>query len=294
MVIGNALDYACETGVLPINPVKRIKWRKPRTLKTVDPRVVINADQAIRLLQAVGAQGERGKRLVAFFGCMYYAALRPEEAIDLRRTHLTRLPDKGWGEMRLTHSEPRSGALWTDSGKSRERRELKHRVAGENRSVPIHPNLTGLLRDHLSTFPTGRGGRIFVGPRGGTVAERVYLEVFHKTREAAFTRHEATWPLAVTPYALRHAAVSMWLNAGVAPAPSRRVGRPQRGCAATGLRQVHRWSAGLGKAPHRGSYVDRRTGRQPTGLTDHLLPAIQATHRRRYLPCTEPDLALRR
>ena len=217
MVIGNALEYACETGVLPINPLKRIKWRKPRTLKTVDPRVVINADQAMRLLQAVGTQGERGKRLVAFFACMYYAALRPEEVIDLRRTHLTRLPDNGWGEMRLTHSEPRSGTLWTDSGRSRERRELKHRAAGETRSVPIHPNLAGLLRDHLSTFPTGRGGRIFVGPRGGTVAEWVYLDVFHKAREAAFTRHEASSPLALTPYALRHAAVSTWLNAGVAP-----------------------------------------------------------------------------
>lgn len=29
--------------------------------------------------------------------------------------------------MRLTYSQPRSGAKWTDSGKSRERRELKHR-----------------------------------------------------------------------------------------------------------------------------------------------------------------------
>jgi integrase len=124
MVINNALGYACETGVLPNNPVNRVKWRKPRTLKTVDPRVVINAGQARRLLQAIGGQGERGKRLVAFFACMYYAALRPEEAIDLRRSHLVRLPDQGWGEMQLTHSEPRSGSLWTDSGKSRERREL--------------------------------------------------------------------------------------------------------------------------------------------------------------------------
>ena len=217
MVIGNALEYACETGVLATNPVKRVKWRKPRTLKTVDPRVVINADQARRLLQAVGAQGERGKRLVAFFACMYYGALRPEEVIDLRRSHLTRLPERGWGEMQLTHSEPRSGTLWTDSGKSRERRELKHRATGETRSVPIHPNLAGLLRDYLSTFPAGRGGRIFVGPRGGTVTEWVYLDVFHKARDAAFTRHEAASPLAVTPYALRHAAVSTWLNAGVAP-----------------------------------------------------------------------------
>ena len=47
------------------------------------------------LFTAVGAQGPRGGRLVAFFGCMYYAALRPEEAIDLRRDNLVSLPDKG-------------------------------------------------------------------------------------------------------------------------------------------------------------------------------------------------------
>jgi hypothetical protein len=44
---------------------------------------VVNSDQARRLLAAVGQQGERGDRMAAFFGCMYYAALRPEEAVEL-------------------------------------------------------------------------------------------------------------------------------------------------------------------------------------------------------------------
>jgi len=71
---------------------------------------------------------------------MYYAALRPEEAIALRRDeHLISLPERGCGEMRLTHSQPRSGTRWTDSGRSRERRELKDRALGETRLVPVHP-----------------------------------------------------------------------------------------------------------------------------------------------------------
>lgn len=49
------------------------------------PRVVINSDQARHFLAAVACQGPRGQRLAAFFGCLYYGALRPEEAIDLRR-----------------------------------------------------------------------------------------------------------------------------------------------------------------------------------------------------------------
>jgi integrase len=216
MVLGNAMDYACEIGGLPSNPLKRVKWTKPRTLRTVDPRVVINSGQARRFLAAVGNQGPRGKRLVAFFGCMYYAALRPEEVIDLRRDeHLISLPEKGWGEMRLTHSEPRSGTRWTDSGKSRERRELKHRSAGETRLVPIHPELVTLLRDHLECFGTGPDGRLFTGPRGGIVAEWAYLEVFHTARREALADTEAETPLMSRPYDLRHAAVSTWLNAGV-------------------------------------------------------------------------------
>jgi len=42
--------------------------------------------------------------------------------------------------------------------------------------------------------------------------------VFHETRADALTAQEASSPLLDVPYALRHAAVSTWLNAGVAPA----------------------------------------------------------------------------
>jgi integrase len=216
MVLGNAMEYACEIGSLPSNPLKRVKWTKPRTLRTVDPGVVINSGQARRFLAAVEKQGPRGERLKAFYGCMYYAALRPEEAIALRRDeNLISLPEHGWGEMRLTHSQPRSGTRWTDSGKSRERRELKHRAPGEARLVPVHPDQVVLFRDHIERFGTGPGGRIFTGPRGGLVTEWAYLQVFHAARREALGEIEAATPLMGRPYDLRHAAVSTWLNAGV-------------------------------------------------------------------------------
>lgn len=60
------------------------------------------SDQARRLLTAVGQQWERGERMVAFFGCLFYAALRPEEAVGMRRENLASLPDHGWGELILT------------------------------------------------------------------------------------------------------------------------------------------------------------------------------------------------
>lgn len=217
-VLSNLMQYAVEASVLPANPLKAVKWTRPRTLKTVDPRTVVNGDQARRLLTAVGRQGPRGERMVAFFGLMYYAALRPEEAVDLREDNLATLPDHGWGELVLTNSEPRSGTWWTDDGSARQRRELKHRPRGETRPVPIHPELAALLSKHLRTYPPGPGGRIFTGPRGGIFNDRAYLGIFHKARDSAFTPGEAASLLARRPYDLRHAAVSTWLNAGV-PAP---------------------------------------------------------------------------
>ncbi|NBE95500.1 integrase [Nonomuraea sp. KC401] len=218
MVLNNAMEYAQEIGELSSNPLKAVKWAKQRTLTTVDPRVVINISQARRFLKAVENHSERGRRMKAFFGCMYFAALRPEEVVDLRQEHLVSLPADDWGEMRLTNAEPRSGSRWTNSGKVRERRELKHRAVGEIRRVPIHPELSNMLIEHLKEFGAGPGGRIFIGPRGGLMTDRAYLKVFHEARARGFTPSEARSPLMEVPYALRHAAVSTWLNAGV-PAP---------------------------------------------------------------------------
>ncbi|MFB9830936.1 tyrosine-type recombinase/integrase [Actinoallomurus acaciae] len=218
VTFNNALEYACERRILTGNPLKRVQRARPRKVSTLDMRVVVNPEQAVRLLAAVGQQGKRGQRMVAFFAVMYYAALRPEEAIDLRPKHLSSLPPEGWGEMRLTHAEPRSGSRWTDSGRPRDRQPLKHRALGETRSVPIHPELARILREHIEEFKVQPGARLFVGPRGGIMTDRTYLGVWHKAREKALSGREAASPLAETPYALRHAAVSTWLSAGVPPA----------------------------------------------------------------------------
>jgi integrase len=185
-----------ERKLIPGNPLKSITWTESRKLKSVDPRCVLNPEQARRFLNTVGKLGERGKRLKAFYGCMYYAALRPEEVTALRKTNIIWLPDQDeqWGGFLLTDSQARSGSRWSDDGKTiRPRRELKHRAEGETRTVPIHPDLAKLLRDHLTEFGTGPGGRIFSLPRGGIVTSTAYIVIFHKARTAAFTEAETEW-----------------------------------------------------------------------------------------------------
>ncbi|WP_168207371.1 tyrosine-type recombinase/integrase [Microlunatus elymi] len=220
MVLHNAFDHACESGLLLVNPLTYVKWTRPRSVSAVDPRVVVNSDQAKRFLDAVERHSERGARLKAFFGCMYYAGLRPEEAAALRVTNLATLPDEPntWGEFHLTHSIPRSGSRWTESGMPRELAPLKHRAVGDTRSVPMHPELARMLRHHLATYGPAPDGHIFIGAHGGAVTDRTYLKIFHEARAAALTPEEAASPLLDVPYSLRHAAVSTWLKATGDPA----------------------------------------------------------------------------
>jgi integrase len=173
--------------------------------------------QARTLLAAVQNTQRSGPRLVAFFGLMYFAALRPEEAANLRTVNLS-LPAQGWGELHLDQASPHAGAEWTDDGRQRDRRQLKNRARGEGRTVPCPPELTALLNDHIAQFGTSTDGRLFVGERAVELPKLTYMRAWRSARVVAFTEDTARSPLAATPYALRHACVSTWLNGGVPPA----------------------------------------------------------------------------
>jgi integrase len=213
-VFYNAVSYAVERRLLDANPIDRIQWKAPDVAETLDRRVVASPAQASALLIAVRAQGTRGQHLEAFYGCLYYAALRPSEAVALHQADCY-LPSRGWGRIDLAASEPRAGRDWTDHGTARQARGLKHRAVGEMRSIPIPPALVTLLRTHLKTFGTTPGGRLFRTARGGTLQDSAYSAVWQAARAAAFTPAQQASPLARRPYDLRHAAVSLWLNAGV-------------------------------------------------------------------------------
>ena len=215
MILHNAMEYACETGLLTDNPLTHIRWTRPRTTTGVDPRVVINADQAHRFLTAVETDGDRGRHLKAFFACMYYAALRPEEATELRRSSLT-LPDRARAVGRdAAHRGPTPLRQQLDQHR-RDPRTGPPQAPRRRRSPPCaHPPRA--RRDPQSAHrpSTGRAdpdGRLFVGAHAGPVTDRTYLRVFHRARAAAFTPEEAASPLMEVPYALRHAAVSTWLR----------------------------------------------------------------------------------
>jgi hypothetical protein len=127
------------------------------------------------------------------------------------------LPEAGWGELVLEESRPDAGREWTNSGRQRDQRQLKHRAKGETRRVPTPPELTALLQEHLARYGAEADGRVFAGDRGGELPSITYAKVWRRARERAFTPEVVASPLAARPYDLRHAAVSTWLNGGVPP-----------------------------------------------------------------------------
>ncbi|MEO3875318.1 tyrosine-type recombinase/integrase [Nonomuraea sp. B12E4] len=214
-ILHHLLEHAVEQKIFSSNPLDEIKWTAPKAVTAVDPRTVVNPAQAKLLLDAIPKVGrKRGPRLKALFACIYYAALRPEEAADLRLRNCT-LPESGWGLIVLEKARPQGTKRWTNSGETHESRSLKHRADKETREIPIPPVLVAILREHIATYGTAHDGRIFTTRTGGTYSSSAHSYVWQEARKLAFTPAQIASSLAARPYDLRHAAVSLWLNAGV-------------------------------------------------------------------------------
>lgn len=233
-IFNAAVEYAVtDKKLLDANPIPALKWSVPRTVHAVDRRSVVNPVQGRTLLNAVGTERPSEKRFKAYYGCQYFAALRPEEAAGLNKANLA-LPAAewnaeqqcwqflndggGWGEIHLEKAEPYAGKEWTDSGDNRDSRQLKQREVGETRTVPCCPELTIMVLDHVRIYGTSLDGRLFVGERNRSELPReTSIRAWDRARRSAFTDEVYGSPLAKTPYDLRHACVSTWLNGGVPP-----------------------------------------------------------------------------
>ncbi|MGW3237120.1 tyrosine-type recombinase/integrase [Streptomyces olivaceus] len=201
---------------VPVNPLSTVKWSPPKSTEEVDPASVANPRQVRELLAGVRTQGDRGAHLEAFFGCLYYAAMRPAEAVGLTASQC-HLPKRGWGRLTLRGGIVHAGHGWTDDGRAHQNRHLKARAARDSRVVPIPPHFVAMLRWHIARYGAAPDGRLFRTSRGGVIQDTGYGEVWAEARSAALSPAEAASPLARRPYDLRCAGVSFWLFSGVDP-----------------------------------------------------------------------------
>lgn len=221
MVLSNALRYAVEErALIPRHPFLAVDWSTPNTSDEVEFRYVPGPRLARDLLAGVALQGPRGEHLEAFFGAIYYVATRPGEAVALREADFVLPPESepdSWGEVLLSESHPEVGSGWTNTGKSHDERGLKHRSRKTVRSVPIPPVYVRMVRSHIARFGVAPDGRLFRAARGGRVASTEYCAIWEEARKAVLSPQEVEAGLAEVPYALRHAAISLWIKQGVDP-----------------------------------------------------------------------------
>ncbi|MBB4933745.1 integrase [Lipingzhangella halophila] len=220
-VFAGALKYGVRLGRLRANPLDgrdADDWKPPAVVSAVDRRRVANAKQMRALLAQVRRVGRtQGPRLVALYGCMYYAMLRPQEAIALQEKSCE-LPEEGWGVLDFEAVHSAAGRDWTDDGEVHEDRGLKGRAADTRRRVPIPPELVKLLREHIDTYGADEEGRLFRTYKGAKYHPSTLWRVLQDARKEAFTAAQVGSPLARKPYDFRHAGVSLRLNAGTPPA----------------------------------------------------------------------------
>lgn len=218
-VLYNSVRYAVRQGRLEENPLDSSavtsEWKQPDVDDAVDPRVVGNPEQvAEALIMCTYAGRRQGPRLAAFFGCMYYAMMRPAEVSRLREDEC-KLPESGWGELVLAGSNPEVGKDYSDSGELHDNRPLKGRSKKTVRVIPIPPELVILLRHHIQHHGVASDGRLFRSESGRPLPKSTFSRAWTKVRLLALTPAQHASPLMGQPYDLRHAGITWRLAAGV-------------------------------------------------------------------------------
>ncbi|MFK0098982.1 tyrosine-type recombinase/integrase [Streptomyces sp. NPDC091040] len=217
-VMNLVMGYAIRHNYLKSNPFPKGKGERTaaKAAPAIDKRCLLNRDLVKRILEWIGKRPRRGRLYRAFFATLYFAGLRPEEAVGLRVGDAT-LPenDSDWGEFLVHEAQPEVGSQWTDTGEVHEERDLKGRGEGDTRTVPIHPLLVEILRGIIKEYDLKPADLLFPGEKGGMLAGSVFRRVWAKAREAVLSEREFNTPTGKRVYDLRHTCLTTWLNSGI-------------------------------------------------------------------------------
>lgn len=198
--------------------------RRNQRLQPVDKDVVLSPHQVAALAQACADRGSWGEVVVCFVLVMGLCGLRPSEALGLSRGDLE-LPGYGGGWITVRQSHRRVADRWLEPDEDPEWGPLKDRLTGEQRRVPVPSWLVPKLREHVRSFCDSSQSDPLLFTRFGRPFELSTFDrdVWQPARSALFPA-DRRWPAddprqarlsRLRRHDLRHAACSLWLNAGV-------------------------------------------------------------------------------
>ncbi|MER5856226.1 site-specific integrase [Streptomyces sp900105245] len=222
-ILNVVMKHAVRRRILRANPLPKGKetTAATKTSNAVDKRSLLNPEQAAAILDWIRRRPRGGRRLHAFFATLYYCGPRPEEAVAMRVEDVT-LPhpdaEDQWCELLFHTATPEVGKQWTDTGEIHEQRDLKGRAEGETRTVPGHPALTRILRQHILDEQLQPGDLLFRGETGGILAGSVIRRAWRSARQAVLPSHVFASPTGRRVYDNRNTRLTKWLNDGIPPA----------------------------------------------------------------------------
>lgn len=143
----------------------------------------------------------------------FYLAARIGEIAGLRRGDIKFLPTGG-AMVTIRRQEGRVTARYSDDGKTRSEKPPKGRTSGPGarRRVYIPARAAAALRSHLdSSVDPEPGARVLAAPRGGPFDD----DSFRRDRWDLLVAQlfpDGHRLAGITPHALRHAGMTMWLR----------------------------------------------------------------------------------
>lgn len=212
-----------ERDVWPAVQVMRKTRKAGRVVKAtagvqaVDKDVVLSPAQVWELAEACATVSDRAGVYRAYVATMGLCGLRPGEAAGLQLGDVE-LPDTdgavGWLTVRRTLRPVAD--RWLLDGEDCDHGPLKGRGSDEERRVPVPTALVPVLRAHIAQYRDSAtlDSPVFISVGGSPIdPSRFKRDVWVKAVPTLWT----SGPLArLRRHDLRHAACSMWLQAGVA------------------------------------------------------------------------------
>jgi integrase len=177
----------------PPAPKGRRHRRATRIRRAVDVRMLPDPNTMRRALDAIVTHQPGSRTYKAMTAVAYYGGLRPSEVVMLRPAVLA-LPTSGWGRVDVTEADPSID-------------EPGEPKTGK-RSVPIPPELVGILREWLESHDFASDELIFRTRTGRRPTASNWSRAWRRALRSIGHK-----PLRV--YDCRHAAATTWLKAGV-------------------------------------------------------------------------------
>lgn len=202
-VLDSLFAEAVEAGLMPANPWPR-KRKGKRVAEKVDHKVEVamlpSHDVAVGDIERLLNHQPASLRYMTFFSLIYWAGLRPGEALVLLIESIV-LPTPedpcAWGLIYVREAQSSEQELWLD-----EDEETGLPKTGPKRTVPIPPQLVAIIRKCRGDRATG----YLIGDELGNLPTQSNLG-----RAWRRVRSSSSW----RPYDLRHSAATNMINAGV-------------------------------------------------------------------------------